>query len=210
MSRLRLVLASSSPRRRELLERIGIRPLVRPAAIDETPLPGEDPAGLVERLARAKAEAGRNPARRAPEVRIGSDTVVVLDDEILGKPADPGDARAMLRRLSGREHDVLTGVAVHASAPPPRTVSAVVGTRVTFRDLDDEEIAAYVATGEPMDKAGSYGIQGRAAVFVPRIVGSYHNVVGLPLDAVDALLRRLGYRWLDFAEPPEDGPDGAG
>jgi septum formation protein len=158
----------------------------------------------VERLARSKAEGLEAAGEGAGEIRLGSDTVVVVDGEVLGKPAGAVEAREMLRRLSGREHEVLSGVAIHVPGPPARTVSAVARTRVTFRALEEVEIEAYVATGEPLDKAGAYGIQGRAAVFVARLEGSYDNVVGLPLATVDGLLCDLGYRWLDFVDPAEE------
>ena len=193
----RLVLASASPRRRELLAKLGLLPEIRPVNLDETPAPGEDARRYVERLAREKAAAA---AGEGAEILLAADTAVVLDGEILGKPADPEEARTMLRRLSGRAHEVLTGVAL-LETPKGAAVSAIEETRVVFRTLDEEEIAAYVATGEARDKAGAYGIQGRAAVFVPRIEGSWSNVVGLPLELVDRLLRRLGRSWDELREP---------
>lgn len=174
-----LVLASASPRRRELLALLG-RPFeVVVADVDETVLAGESPAAAAERLARAKATAVARVGARAGAVTIGADTIVVLDDEILGKPHDAAEAASMLRALSGRAHDVLTGVAVVDAAGD--IASFVTRTEVTFVELSAAQIDAYVATGDPLDKAGAYGIQGPAGAFVAEIHGSYHNVVGLPL-----------------------------
>ena len=183
-----LVLASRSPRRAELLTRAGYRFEVAPADVDERRRDGEAPAELVRRLAWQKVAvvAARHPGT----VVLGADTVVVLDDNIvLGKPRGDADAARMLRRLSGRAHDVLTGVALRA--PHGRRVG-VRATRVFFRTLSPEEIAWYVTSGEPADKAGGYAIQGRASRFVTRIEGSYANVVGLPVELVDRLLGELG------------------
>lgn len=188
-----LLLASASPRRRELLQQLGLRFTLAPAAIDEAPLPGEDPAALVSRLAQAKAQAGLAFAEPAQWV-LGADTVVVLDREILGKPADDAAAAAMLRRLSGRAHTVFSGVFLARSGVPGR--GRVVRTRVWMRGISEPEIVAYVASGEPLGKAGAYAIQGRGAAFVRCLAGSYSNVVGLPLYELDALLREL-------PEPPE-------
>lgn len=186
----RVILASQSPRRRELLDLIGIRHEVRPANVDESPLPDERPVPHAERLARAKAAA---LSVTLPDVVVvAADTIVVIDDLILGKPADEAEARRMLRRLAGRVHTVFTAVAV---AHCNRTVSAVEQVAVTFRDLDDDEIAAYVATGEPMDKAGAYGIQGYGATIVRRVEGDYFAVMGLPLVRLVTLLRELGLRY---------------
>lgn len=187
MSAPRIILASQSPRRRDLLTLIGIPHDVFPADIDETLLPGEDPAVHAERLARAKAEG---LARRHPEaVVVGSDTIVVIDDVVLGKPRDVADARQMLRRLSGRSHTVMTAVAV---ARDGQTVSAVELVGVTFRALSESEIDAYIQTGEPMDKAGAYGIQGFGAVIVERVDGDYFAVMGLALGRLVKLLREVG------------------
>jgi septum formation protein len=184
---MRLILASSSPRRADLLASAGFAFDVDPAEVDERLEEGEAPAAYVERVARMKAAAG---ARRHPDrLVIGADTAVVLDDTVLGKPVDEEDARAMLRRLSGRAHDVLTGVAV---ASDGELVSRVERTTVWFRDLSDEEIEWYAASREPMDKAGAYAIQGLAARFIPRIAGSYSNVVGLPVSLVAELVGRVG------------------
>ena len=188
-----LLLASASPRRRELLQQLGLRFTLAPAAIDEAPLPGEDPAALVSRLAQAKAQAGLAFAEPAQWV-LGADTVVVLDREILGKPADDAAAAAMLRRLSGRAHTVFSGVFLARSGVPGR--GRVVRTRVWMRGISEPEIVAYVASGEPLGKAGAYAIQGRGAAFVRCLAGSYSNVVGLPLYELDALLHEL-------PEPPE-------
>ena len=184
---LRVVLASQSPRRRELLALVGIEHEVRPADIDETPRPGEQPAPHAERLAREKAET---LARELPDALvIAADTVVVVDGEILGKPRDAAHAAEMLARLEGREHTVVTGVAVARGA---RIASAVERVEVRFRALAPDEITAYVATGEPMDKAGAYGIQGYGATIVERIDGDFFAVMGLPLVAVVRLARELG------------------
>ena len=249
-----LVLASASPRRRELLAQAGYSFTVHPAHIPEDPLPNEDPIACVTRLAREKAEAVYNelalkghgfsraecdskearalapegifseitkdgsgaagpdsgiwestntlarkrlpPGRPVPAPQVPSaplqvlaaDTLVTLDNHILGKPSDPADAARMLRLLSGRTHRVITGVALVSATS---TQVAVESTAVTFRALSEQEIADYIATGEPMDKAGAYAIQGRAARWIPRIEGDYFNVVGLPIALVSALLESL-------------------
>ena len=231
-----LVLASASPRRRELLTQAGFSFQVHPAHIPEDPLPGEDPIAYVTRLAREKAQAVfhqliSEPAKSAessalfpgttsqaaeklnalkghdfsravnatkqaralapegtqlqPLAVLGADTTVTLDNHILGKPLDPADAARMLRLLSGRTHVVITGVAVVTAET---TETAAEATSVRFLTLSDDEIAAYIATGEPMDKAGAYAIQGRAARWIPRIEGCYFNVVGLPITLVSSLL----------------------
>jgi len=185
-----LVLASASPRRSELLTQAGYRFRVHPAHINEDVLPGEDPILYVTRLAREKAEAVfRELATASPDaektVVLGADTTVTLDNTILGKPADAADAARMLRLLSGRTHRVITGVALVTAAGVE--VAAEV-TAVRFLTLSDAEIAEYVAGGEPMDKAGAYAIQGRAARWIPRIEGCYFNVMGLPLALVSSLL----------------------
>jgi len=182
---LPLVLASASPRRAELLRLAGFAFTVAHADVDETPHPGEPAATYVRRLAEEKAAAVADGHPGA--VVLGADTTVVVDGDILGKPADDGEAAAMLRRLQGRAHEVLTGVAVVA---PDGRNSAVAETRVWMAPMSEAEIAAYVASGEPRDKAGAYGIQGRAARFVTRIDGSYPNVVGLPVALVHDLLRK--------------------
>lgn len=191
MSTPRLVLASASPRRRQLLQQLGLAVEVRPADVDESALPGEQPGDHVERLARTKAQAVA--ARESNALVIGGDTVVVLDGEILTKPVDARDAVAMLLRLQGREHRVDTGVAV--AAPEGRTVSAVVSAAVRFRPFDRTLAEAYVATGEPADKAGAYGIQGYGSVLVEEVRGDYFAVMGLPVARVVVLLEELGYRY---------------
>ena len=187
----RVVLASSSPRRRELLSLIGIAHEVRPADIDERALAGETPQAHCERLAREKAVALTGDAGDGALV-IGADTIVVIDDAILGKPRDEDDAARMLRALSGRTHAVLTAVAVVRQG---RVESGVESVRVTFRALDDTEIAAYIATREPMDKAGAYGIQGYGATIVERIEGDYFAVMGLALSRLIGLMARVGVRY---------------
>jgi septum formation protein len=209
-----LVLASASPRRRELLTQAGFSFQVHPANVPEDPLPNEDPIAYVTRLAREKAQAiyrevfgapgpwdgdsdfqtpntTRDSAsdQRAvapPQVVLGADTTVAIDTQILGKPEDAADAARMLRLLSGRTHRVITGVALITATS---TKVAAETTAVTFLTLSDEEILAYIATGEPMDKAGAYAIQGRAARWIPRIEGDYFNVVGLPIALVATLLK---------------------
>jgi septum formation protein len=205
-----LILASASPRRRELLTQAGFTFHVHPAHIPEDPKPNEDPIAYVTRLAREKAEnvyrelalKGHDFSRAdsdskearalAPEgsssesiVVLGADTTVTLDNQILGKPENAPDAARILRLLSGRTHRVITGVAVVTAT---HTEVAAEVTGVTFLTLSEEEIAAYIATGEPMDKAGAYAIQGRAARWIPRITGDYSNVVGLPIALVSTLL----------------------
>ena len=186
-----IVLASASPRRRELLAQVGLNAESIPADVDETVLPGEAAQDHVVRLSAAKAMA----VARRPEVAgrwfIGSDTVVVRDGCILGKPADAAEAATMLRSLSGRSHEVVSGYAVFDRSRG-RTLSGAVVTRVWFKTLTEQEIAGYLATGEPFDKAGAYAIQGLGAFMVPRIEGSYPNVVGLPLCEVIAALEEFG------------------
>lgn len=182
-----LVLASASPRRAELLSQIGLTFITRPVGIDETVRASEPASAYVERLAREKALAA---AGDAGELVIGSDTSVVLSGEILGKPVDAADASATLMRLSGQTHQVMTAVALVRDGV---CTACVVTTDVTFRSLSEQEIQAYVATGEPMDKAGSYGIQGLGGIFVKEIRGSYSSVVGLPLQETAALLAQAGY-----------------
>jgi len=186
-----LVLASASPRRRELLAQAGYSFSVHPADVPEDPLPGEEPIAYVTRLAREKAEAvfRQYPLQDANSLHVlGADTTVTIDSHIFAKPENPADAARMLRMLSGRSHHVITGVAV---VTRNLTQVAAEVTAVRFLSLSDEEIASYVASGEPMDKAGAYAIQGRAARWIPRIEGCYFNVVGLPLALVTALLEPL-------------------
>jgi septum formation protein len=194
------VLASQSPRRRELLRLIGIAHEVVPADLDESLLPGEEPVAHAERLARAKAAAVA--ATHPHAAVIGADTIVVLDGVILGKPADRAEAARTLRRLSGRTHTVHTAVAV---ARDGRVESGVESVEVTFRPLSDAQIAAYVATGEPMDKAGAYGIQGYGAVIVERVHGDYFAVMGLALGRLVGLLERMGLSYT-FGDLRDHGP----
>jgi septum formation protein len=190
VSTCKVVLASSSPRRRDLLNLIGIKHEVRPANIDETMRPREVPRRHAERLAREKAS---KVAVRDPDlITIGADTVVVINRKVLGKPADVADAARMLGMLSGREHTVITAVAV---ARGKKLRSAIEEVHVKFRRLRDDEIEAYIATGEPMDKAGAYGIQGFGATIVERVEGDYFAVMGLPLVRLVGLLRDVGVRY---------------
>ena len=193
MTRPRVILASASPRRRELLRLIGVDHEVRPADIDESYLPGERPDAHAERLARGKAEAIASVAG-ADAVTIGSDTIVVVDGDVLGKPRDREHAGQMLRRLSGRSHVVMTGVAVSWCG---KTLSGVEQVDVTLRALSDDELERYIDTGEPMDKAGAYGIQGFGATIVERVDGDYFAVMGLALNRLAGLLREAGLRY-DF------------
>jgi septum formation protein len=213
-----LVLASASPRRRELLTQAGFEFTVHPANIPEDPLPNEDPIAYVTRLAQQKAQAvfaqissqkSAGGPRLASETWesdalppqsvsvLGADTTVVVDNQILGKPESPEDAARMLRLLSGRTHRVITGIALvygstGAEGASARTAGAAEITTVQFLPISEEEIAAYIATGEPNDKAGAYAIQGHAARWIPRIEGCYFNVVGLPIARVATMLRAAG------------------
>lgn len=189
-----LILASASPRRKELLEQVGAAFTVAVSEVDESVAPKDLPPDLyVQELAMLKATAVAKQQGKGKLI-IGADTVVALDGEILGKPADTADAARMLRHLSGREHQVYTGVAV-CDTSDLRTVCHAERTAVQFRPLDETEIAAYVATGEPMDKAGAYGIQQRGGLFVTGVTGDFANVVGLPLCALFTLLKReFGYQ----------------
>jgi septum formation protein len=198
-----LVLASASPRRAELLARVGAVLTVRPADLDETPLAGESPRALVVRLADAKAAAVAF-ADRTDEIVLAADTEVVGDGSSFGKPSDRADAAAKLTSLSGRTHEVVTGVVARRGTDRRHTV---VTTRVTFRTLTAEEIAWYVATDEPMGKAGGYAMQGAGAVLIERIDGSASNVIGLPLAETVALLRTLG---LPLLTPPTGPTSGLG
>jgi len=184
---MRLILASASPRRTALLREAGYRFDVEPADVDESELAGERPGAYVLRVAglKARAIAGKHPG----SVVLAADTTVVIDGVMLGKPVSEDEAGAMLARLSGRTHEVLTGVVVSGGGCE---VADVVTTRVRFRELTADEIAWYVATGEPHDKAGAYGVQGLAGRFVDAVEGSYTNVVGLPVRAVRALLASQG------------------
>jgi septum formation protein len=184
-----LILASASPRRRELLAQAGFGFEVITADVPETRKPGEDPIRFVTRLAREKAEAViTTHAVPADTMILGADTIVLVDEEVLGKPQDPADAARMLRLLSGRTHQVITGVCLAKGRERQRAAEV---TFVRFSTLSDEEIEAYVATGEPLDKAGAYAIQGRAGRWVPRIHGCYFNVVGLPLALVSSMIEAM-------------------
>ena len=186
MTEPRLILASSSPRRREILTALGAVFTVRVADVDETPLADEDPADLVIRLAASKAGA---VARAGDEVALGADTEVVLDGRTFGKPGNEADALEMLAALSGRSHRVLTGVAVSG---PGGTASALSDTEVRFRDIDPDEARRYWHSGEPRGKAGAYAIQGLGGLFVEAINGSYSGVVGLPVFETAGLLAGAG------------------
>ncbi len=192
---MKIILASSSPRRAEILRDAGVGFEILPAEIDETPLPGETASAMVARLAEAKARAATSQLNAG--VRecfvIGSDTTVELDGEILGKPRDPAHARDMLAKLSGRSHRVLTGIFL-LQLPSGDTRAAVEITTVTFASLGSGEIEEYVRTGEPLGKAGAYGIQGVAGRYIPKVEGCYFNIVGLPTATLYKLLRELGWR----------------
>jgi septum formation protein len=187
---MHLVLASQSPRRRELLEALGLALAVRRGRTDEAVKPGEPAADYVRRVAAEKAHA---VAAAEGELVLAADTAVVLRGQVLGKPRDPEDARRMLRALSGACHQVLTGVHARRTSPgPPAEASALVASQVRFAPLTEEQIAWYVGTGEPLDKAGAYAVQGKGGAFVLSVRGSVSNVVGLPLAETLALLARLG------------------
>jgi septum formation protein len=186
-----IVLASASPRRRELLDQIGVPHAVRVVDIDESPLPGESALDLVRRLARAKAVAGRDQDSSGRAV-LGADTVVTVDDQIFGKPLDQTDAIRMLLRLSGREHRVMTAVALALPATSGRVAEALSDTVVVMRKLTQAEAQSYWDSGEPAGKAGGYAIQGLGAVFIERIQGSHSGVMGLPLYETAQLLQAHG------------------
>ncbi len=184
-----MILASASPRRKEMLQQIGLVFRTSPADVDESVLPGEQPAAYAVRVALDKA---RVAAERAGEgIVIAADTIVVLGGRILGKPADDSDAVRMLSLLSGKQHEVVTGLAV-IDAASKRTAAKTASTSVWFRNLAEEEIRAYVATREPLDKAGAYGIQEKGALLIEKIEGCYFNVVGLPLSLLGEILREFG------------------
>lgn len=188
---MKLILASASPRRAEILRNAGFSFIVMSSAVDETPIPGESAQDLVQRLADAKAEL---VAARAvgPAIVLAADTVVTLDGHVLGKPHTTENARGMLTRLSGHTHSVVTGVTL-IRLPDAERRSFVETTRVHFSKIEDDEITRYLATNEPDDKAGAYAIQGRAGRYIPRIEGCYFNVVGLPLASVTRALAELGW-----------------
>ena len=180
-----LILASASPRRKELLEKFGVPFLIRAADIDETMDPGKSPCDEVGRVSRLKALA---TPRDPEDILIAADTIVVCEGKVLGKPRDASDAVAMLNLLSGRDHQVMTGCTVLRGE---KSVTFTEVTDIHFRDLTQKEIEKYVASGEPMDKAGSYGIQGGAALFCERMVGDYYNVMGLPVCRLGQVLKEL-------------------
>jgi septum formation protein len=189
------VLASGSPRRRELLAGLDLAFTVRPADVDESPLAGEAAAACVERLALAKAVTSAGAAAaagEAAELVLAADTLVVLDGRMLGKPRDAAEARRMLASIAGREHTVLTGVAL-LEAPGGHRAATVEASRVRMAPMTPAELDWYVATGEPLDKAGSYAVQGKGGLFVEAVDGNYTNVVGLPLPATYRLFAALGY-----------------
>jgi septum formation protein len=188
---MKLILASASVRRAEILHDAGLSFTVLSSAVDETPMAGESPAELVQRLADAKAELVSARAM-GPAIIIAADTEVVLDGHVFGKPRTSEDARKMLTKLSGRTHSVLTGVTL-IRIPDVERRSFVETTQVQFAHIPEEEIRKYLATGEPFDKAGSYAIQGRAGRYIPRIEGCYFNIVGLPLARLCQELRELGW-----------------
>jgi septum formation protein len=200
MSQDFVYLASGSPRRRELLQQIGVSFRVVGMAVDEAVLPDETPSAYVTRLAAAKAVAGWERSRDAHQVPVlAADTAVVLDGQILGKPADRQDAEGMLRQLSGRTHEVLTAVALRTTDGLQSRISR---SEVTFRSIAAAEAHAYWETGEPSDKAGAYAIQGRGAIFVADLRGSYSGVMGLPLFETAELLRRAGVsHWHGRGQP---------
>jgi septum formation protein len=188
-NQMTIILASNSPRRKDLLHQIGIDFSIDPADVDERVLPSEVPEVYAVRVALDKARLAA--ARVAAGIVIAADTIVVVDDEILGKPADASDAERMLKMLSGKVHRVITGLAV-MDAATGKTLTRTSVTRVWFRRLAPQEIASYIATGEPLDKAGAYGIQERGALLIDKIDGCYFNVVGLPLSLLGELLRDFG------------------
>lgn len=188
---MKLVLASSSPRRSELLAALGLRFETRSPDVDETRFPDETPGTYVERIARAKAVA----VAGSDEVIVAADTTVVFEGKVMGKPGHPEEARSMLRRLQGARHEVLTGLAVSRLG---ETHSLVDATEVEMMSMTDEEIAAYVAGGEPMDKAGAYALQGEGGVFVTSVHGSPSTVVGLPIHQLPRLLGRVGVELSQF------------
>lgn len=198
-----LVLASASPRRAELLRQMGLVFTVCPVDIDETPIPAEQPREYVIRLAHGKALAGYHAAGDPGVWVLGADTSVVLDDCILGKPVDAADASATLRRLSGQFHTVITAVALANDAG---CITRLISTQVRFRQLTEPQIQAYVATGEPLDKAGSYGIQGLGGIFIETLQGNYSAVVGLPVDITAQLLADQGAPvWQAWRPKNQDG-----
>ncbi len=197
----RLVLASASPRRSKLLKEIGVDFDVRPVETDESPIDGESPSDLVVRLAREKARSASPPG----SLVLAADTMVVLDGIALGKPVDEADARAMLGKLAGKTHTVLTGVAL-LDVDRDAMVADLEESRVEIESMDDDSIRWYVATGEPLDKAGSYAIQGLGALFVGSVTGNYSNIVGLPLPLTQSLFKRLGFDLRQFRDEVDATP----
>lgn len=194
MQQAQIYLASRSPRRRELLEQIGVHPTVVQVNVDETPRLGESPESYVLRLAQEKAQAGKDVIKQRPLLPLlAADTAVVVERQILGKPRDRADALEMLQLLSGRSHQVLTGIALYADTCESRLSTST----VTFRTIAPDEAKAYWATTEPVDKAGGYAIQGVAALFISQLEGSFSGVMGLPLFETGELLRHGGIRLLD-------------
>ncbi len=191
---MRLVLASGSPRRSDLLRTLGLSFDVVPPDVDETRFPDEPPAAYVERIARAKAEVVAAP----DALVVAADTAVVFDGRVFGKPAHPEEARSMLRRLQGETHDVFTSLAVASWDGAPVITSVVDVTEVEMVAMTEDEIASYVESGEPMDKAGAYALQGRGGLFVTRISGSPFTVVGLPIHLLDRLITSTGARLSQF------------
>jgi len=190
---MNIVLASGSPRRRYLLEELGWDIRIEVPAVDEHPLPSELPEDLCTRLAFAKAAkaAETYPCHEGRDLVVAADTIVVVDGDVLGKPAGLGESLMMLRRLQGRAHDVLTGICVMGKS---KSLTEMERTRVVFRDLDEDAIQAYAASGEGADKAGAYAIQGKGALLVASIEGDYFNVVGLPLCRLGLMMEEMGYK----------------
>lgn len=186
---MKIVLASTSPRRFWLLEGLGLKINIIRSKVKESKFDIRNPEKLAKTLALAKAQGATRKVGKG--IVIGADTIVVLRGKVLGKPEDEREAKAMLRKLSGRTHEVMTGLAVVDASTGKKTIDCV-RTKVKFRKLTEEEISSYVATGEPLDKAGAYGIQGRAGVFVEKIDGCYCNVVGLPLARLAEILKDYG------------------
>ncbi len=203
MQKIALILASASPRRKELLSRLGLQVEIRPPVVDEGAVPGEGPAALATRLAAAKCRQVVDSCGTGPDrVILAADTVVVHGKTILGKPRDQADARDMLKLLSAETHQVMTAVSLHRTGTGGQ-VDGLGTTEVRFRVLDRRWIDWYLATGEPHDKAGAYGIQGAGAMLVDSIRGSWANVVGLPVELLPGWLEQLGLNILDLVNPPD-------
>ncbi len=197
-----IILASGSPRRADLLRLLGLDLLVRPAAVDESPRPGEPPADLAERLARSKALGVAGPLP-SPALVIAADTIVVCGEAILGKPRDSHDAARMIAKLQGRTHEVISAIALRALPEETLECDRAI-SRVTFAPMSEAEVRWYAETGEGLDKAGAFALQGIGAVFITAIAGSYTNVIGLPLEALYPRLLRFGVR--PVARRPPQGP----